>query len=120
VVKLAQECGLVRLGTIAVDGTKIKANASRHKAMSYERMQKVELELTQQIGATVSPLATAHPGGDHAQSSFGGDRDHWVARMRELVIALLASTVRAELVHIALSGATWSSSVLAFAVIGPM
>jgi transposase len=37
VVKLARECGLVKLGTISVDGTKIKANASRHKAMSYER-----------------------------------------------------------------------------------
>ena len=34
VVKLARECGLVKLGTIAVDGTKLKANASRHKAMS--------------------------------------------------------------------------------------
>jgi transposase len=33
VVKLAQECGLVKLGTIAVDGTKIKANVSRHKAI---------------------------------------------------------------------------------------
>ena len=34
VVKLARECGLVKLGTIAVEGTKIKANASRHEAMS--------------------------------------------------------------------------------------
>ncbi len=39
VVRLAREMGLVKLGTIAVDGTKIKANASRHKAMSYARMQ---------------------------------------------------------------------------------
>jgi transposase len=39
VVKLARECGLVKLGTVAVDGTKVKANASRHKAMSYGRMQ---------------------------------------------------------------------------------
>ncbi len=39
VVKLAGEMGLVKLGTVAIDGTKIKANASRHKAMSYERMQ---------------------------------------------------------------------------------
>src|SRR5262249_46793739 len=38
VVKLAGECGLVKLGTIAVDGTKLRANASKHKAMSYERM----------------------------------------------------------------------------------
>jgi transposase len=51
VVKLARECGLVRLGTIAVDGTKIKANASRHKAMSYDRMKKAELELKQQVDA---------------------------------------------------------------------
>ena len=40
VVKLARECGLVKLGTVAVDGTRIKANASRHKAMSYERDRK--------------------------------------------------------------------------------
>jgi transposase len=51
VVHLAREMGLVKLGTIAVDGTKIKANASRHKAMSYERMLKAEAELTEQIKA---------------------------------------------------------------------
>ena len=49
VVRLAREMGLVKLGTIAVDGTKIKANASRHKAMSYARMQSAELELKAQI-----------------------------------------------------------------------
>ncbi|WP_198399497.1 transposase, partial [Caballeronia calidae] len=54
VVKLAKECGLVKLGTIAVDGTKIKANASRHKAMSYERMKKAELELKEQIDALLA------------------------------------------------------------------
>lgn len=51
VVKLAREMGLVKLGTIAVDGTKIKANASRHKAMSYGHMLKSEAELKQQIDA---------------------------------------------------------------------
>jgi len=51
VVRLAREMGLVKLGTIAVDGTKIKANASRHKAMSYGRMQSTELELKAQIAA---------------------------------------------------------------------
>lgn len=54
VVKLARECGLAKLGTIAVDGTKIKANASRHKAMSYERMQKAEVELKGQIDALLA------------------------------------------------------------------
>ena len=51
VVRLAREMGLVKLGTIAVDGTKIKANASRHKAMSYGRMQTAEVELKAQIAA---------------------------------------------------------------------
>ena len=54
VVKLARECGLVKLGTIAVDGTKIKANASRHKAMSYQRMQQAEAELNAQIDALLA------------------------------------------------------------------
>lgn len=49
VVKLAQECGLVKLGTIAIDGTKVKANASRHKAMSYKRMLAKEQQLNDQI-----------------------------------------------------------------------
>jgi transposase len=54
VVRLARECGLVKLGTIAVDGTKLKANASRHKAMSYERMQRTEAELKAQIAALLA------------------------------------------------------------------
>src|SRR5882672_12534891 len=54
VVKLAQECGLVKLGTIAVDGTKLRANASKHKAMSYERMLAAEVELKAQIDALLA------------------------------------------------------------------
>jgi hypothetical protein len=42
---------LVKLGAVAIDGTKVKANASRHKAMSYERMQQAEAELKAQIDA---------------------------------------------------------------------
>jgi transposase len=38
VLKLAEKAGLVKLGHVALDGTKIKANASKHKAMSYERI----------------------------------------------------------------------------------
>ena len=59
VVKLAQEMGLVKLGTVAIDGTKIKANASRHKAMSYERMQQAETELKAQIEALLERAKTA-------------------------------------------------------------
>ena len=53
VVRLAREMGLVKLGTIAADGTKIKANARCHKAMSYGRMQTAEAELKAQISALV-------------------------------------------------------------------
>ena len=58
VVRLAREMGLVKLGTIAVDGLpKIKANASRHKAMSYGRMQTAEAKLKAQISALVQKAA---------------------------------------------------------------
>ena len=45
VLRLCERAGLVRLGHVALDGTKIKANASKHKAMSYERMGKRAAEL---------------------------------------------------------------------------
>ena len=42
VLDLCQRAGLVKLGHVALDGTKVQANASKHKAMSYGRMQKTE------------------------------------------------------------------------------
>ncbi len=44
-LRLCRQAGLVGLGTLALDGTKLRANASRHKAMSYERMVKAERQL---------------------------------------------------------------------------
>jgi hypothetical protein len=49
VLRLCQRAGLVKLGRVAVDGTKIKANASKHKAMSYGRMKQRERELRRQV-----------------------------------------------------------------------
>jgi len=49
VLKLCQKAGLVKLGHVALDGTKVKANASKHKAMSYEHMQKKTDELEAEI-----------------------------------------------------------------------
>jgi transposase len=49
VVRLGKELGLVKLGTIALDGTKVKANASKHKAMSYGHMQDQEQKLKHDI-----------------------------------------------------------------------
>jgi len=49
VLRLCQKAGLVRLGHVSLDGTKVKANASKHKAMSYGRMLKNEQELSNEI-----------------------------------------------------------------------
>lgn len=49
VVRIAREVGLVTLGTVAIDGTKVKASASKHKAMSYGRMQQEEQRLQAEI-----------------------------------------------------------------------
>jgi hypothetical protein len=49
VLALASEAGLVRLGRVALDGTKMKANASKHKAMSYGHMKEKERELKEEV-----------------------------------------------------------------------
>lgn len=49
VVQMSQEVGLVKLGTLAVDGSRVRANASKHKAMSYGRMKQEEKRLRQEI-----------------------------------------------------------------------
>ena len=49
VLKLCQRAGLVKLGQVAVDGTKMQANASKHKAMSYARMEAEEKRLQEEV-----------------------------------------------------------------------
>lgn len=49
VLRLCQAAGLVKLGHVALDGTKVRANASKHKAMSYGRMHKTKEELEKEI-----------------------------------------------------------------------
>ena len=51
VLRLCQAAGLVRLGHVALDGTKLKANASKHKAMSYARMEETERRLQAEVRA---------------------------------------------------------------------
>jgi transposase len=49
VLLLCQKAGLVKLGRVAIDGTKVKANASKHKAMSYDRMTEKEAQLETEV-----------------------------------------------------------------------
>ncbi len=63
-VNLCQEAGLVKLGLVAIDGTKVQANASKHKAMSYERMQKDEKRLEEEIAVLLLRAETTDNGED--------------------------------------------------------
>ena len=81
VLKLCEQAGLVKLGHVALDGTKINANASKHKAMSYERMKKREPELQAEVDGWLKAAEAADAAEDAA---FGVDRrgdemPDWVA-----------------------------------------
>ena len=68
---LCAEAGLVKLGHVSIDGTKIKANASKHKAMSYKRMNETEARLKQEIDAL---LAEAEKTDAEEDALHGKDR----------------------------------------------
>jgi hypothetical protein len=59
VLKLYSVAQLTKVGTIALDGTKIKANASRHKAMSYDRMPEEEARLKRVIATILAEAESA-------------------------------------------------------------
>ncbi len=84
VLRLAEKAGLVKLGHVALDGTKIRANASKHKAMSYERMKKREAELKAEVDRWLEAAEAA----DRAEDRLYGDRrgdemPGWVADKRK-------------------------------------
>ena len=57
VVRVSREMGLVRFGTLSIDGTKIRANASKRKAMSYDRLVQEEARLREEIAGLTSTAA---------------------------------------------------------------
>jgi transposase len=85
VLQLCEQAGHVNLGHVALDGTKIKANASKHKAMSYERMTKREAELAAEVDRWLKAAAAADAEEDKA---FGADKrgdelPDWVANKQQ-------------------------------------
>lgn len=71
VLQLARELGAVRVGRVALDGSKVKANASKHKAMSYDRMG----EKQRQLRAEVKQLLAQAEAADAAEDTqYGADR----------------------------------------------
>ena len=80
VLKLAEKAGLVKLGHVALDGTKIKANASKHKAMSYARLRKREAELQAEVDGWLQAAEAADAEEDKLHGARRGDEmPAWVA-----------------------------------------
>src|SRR4051812_13426171 len=104
VLKLCALAGLARVGTIALDGTKVKANASRHKAMSYDRMKAEETRLKEEIAKLLADAQAADDAEDlqHGPGRQGDELPNELARRQSRLAkirqakALLEERARAE------------------------
>jgi transposase len=92
VLRLCQEAGLVRLGHISLDGTKLRANASRHKAMSYGRMLTKEEVLEAELRRW---LEEGMRQDEEEDEEYGADDDGWSMPKEEEM-----KVVRRKLEHI--------------------
>lgn len=99
VLGLCQQAGLVRLGHVALDGTKVRANASKHKAMSYGRMEEKIAELESQVADLLSQAEEVDRAEDaqHGQGRHGDElpkelqrRQDRLAKIRQAKAALEA------------------------------
>ncbi len=95
VVEVARESNLITLGTLAVDGTRVKANASKHKAMSYGRMQAASKKLRQEIRKIVR-LAQATDKAEDEQfgPDFRGDELPEELRSRKARLAKIKEAMK--------------------------
>jgi transposase len=71
VLKIALEAGAMKLGRVALDGTKVKANASKHKAMSYDRMKEKERQIRAEVREL---LAQAEAADAEEDALYGADQ----------------------------------------------
>lgn len=98
VVQIAREAGVVRLGALAVDGTKVKANASKHTAMSYGRMRDEEARLRKQIAALTAEAAASDAAEDAALGPDvrGDELPAELQRREERLAKIAAAKARLE------------------------
>ena len=98
VLALCQQAGLAKLGHVALDGTRIKANASRHKAMSYGRMMKAEPALAAEVAAWLERAAAADAAGDaeHGKARRGDDTPAWMANRKKRLARIRAAMAALE------------------------
>jgi hypothetical protein len=96
-VHLARAAGLAKLGRVVVDGSKLRANTSRHKAMSHERMQAMEAQLEDEIAQILAQMDELNSAEDeeHGDDDGGGGLPEEL-RLRERRVAKLRA-VREQL-----------------------
>src|SRR5436853_3116709 len=73
VLAMALECGAIKLGRVSLDGTKVKANASKHKAMSYGRMKEKQQQLKEEVKQLLEQAEAADQQEDGQYGSKRGD-----------------------------------------------
>jgi transposase len=95
VVRIGRAAGLVAMGTLAIDGSKVKANASKHKAMSYGRMKEEDAKLEGEI-ARITELARGVDAAEDAQfgPDFRGDELPAELQRRETRLAKIREAMR--------------------------
>jgi transposase len=102
VLRLCRAAGLVKLGHVALDGTKIQANASKHKAMSYRRMQRTETALAAEVAHWLAQAEAADAADDaeHGPENRGDELPEWVkdkqARLERIRAAKAALEAEAK------------------------
>ena len=87
VLAMALEVGAVKVGRVSLDGTKVKANASKHKAMSYGRMGEKEKQLKEEVQGLLEQAAAADEEEDRQHGSKRGDELPEELRRRESRLA---------------------------------
>ena len=98
VLRLCQEAGLVKLGHVALDGTKVKANASKHKAMSYGRMLKAEEELAAEVNRWLETAEAVDRAEDeeHGPGRRGDEMPPWVKNKQKRLAKIREAKARLE------------------------
>lgn len=103
-VLLAMEAGMVRLGHVSLDGSKFKADTSKHKAMSYGRLKEKEKELTAEIEVLVAQAETCDEEENREYKEKTGyeipeDLKHKQTRLEKIRAAKTALEKREEALH---------------------
>src|ERR1035437_9584646 len=98
VLNLCRKAGLVKLGHVALDGTKIKANASKHKAMSYDRMGEKEKQLEEEVARLLAEAEAADAAEDalHGKGKRGDELPPELARRQSRLKKLKAAKAALE------------------------